>query len=214
MEDKIEIQLIDAVACDQIANVGSDIVELPLDSFLESGVLKEIPFFGTALKIYGIQKEIRNQLFLKKVAHFMFALSDIETARRKQFIDEINRSKENKRKFGEAIILLIERAEDMAKANILGRIIKAYIEDKLDYEKAMRLCKMVDRSYTHDLLYLSKFKDGVQNEHDIAATLFACGFLSFGGLDGGTWDLQGSGGVIYSLNEYGKMIQNYVLTRG
>ncbi|MDU9047491.1 MAG: hypothetical protein Q3M30_01485 [Candidatus Electrothrix sp. Rat3] len=71
---------------------------------------------------------------------------------------------------------------------------------------------MIDRCYVQDLSLLETFTEGPQgNNSPIAETLLSVGFLSNGGLDGGTFDDEDSGGVIYNMNEYGKSLVQYAL---
>jgi hypothetical protein len=206
--EKIEVELVNSVVSANITNLSADILELGLDSFLQNGIVKDIPFFGAFVKIYGAQKEIRNQLFLKKVAQFLFALKETNDIAKIKFLEEMNSSVEKKRSFGEAVILLIDKAEDMLKPYFIGRIMKAYIENKIEYVKAMRICKMIERAYSPDVYYLKDFREGIQKEKDIAASLCYCGFLSDVGIDGGTFEPD-SGGTIYAMNEYGKLFLQY-----
>lgn len=92
-------------------------------------------------------------------------------------------------------------------ADILGHI---------EESTAFRICSMIDRCYVQDLELLKNFSDGTQGDNTpIAETLLSVGFLSNGGIDGGSWGEEvdeDSGGVIYNMNEYGKMFVNYALS--
>ncbi|MEG4082455.1 hypothetical protein [Microcoleus sp. POL10_C6] len=62
-----------------------------------------------------------------------------------------------------------------------------------------------------DLNYLTRFIAGVQSNPNIAASLQSAGLLIFAGMDGGNLGEPFSGGVVYELNEYGKMLLQYGL---
>lgn len=139
----------------------------------------------------------------------MESLSSASTADRTKFVQKLDDEKKLD-EFGETIILLLERAEDMEKPHIIGKILRACIEGNIDYGKAMRLVAIVNRCYTQDLAHLVNFNNGVQENTPVAESLFAAGLLSNGGLEGGTADGSG-GGVIYYLNKYGELLLTYGL---
>jgi hypothetical protein len=113
--------------------------------------------------------------------------------------------------FGETLLLLIDRADSLEKPSILGRLLKHHILGNISYEDAMRLSFIVDRVYMSDLNYLTSFTSGIQSNPDIAASLQSAGLLNWAGMDGGNLGEPSSGGVIYELNDYGKMLLQYGL---
>jgi hypothetical protein len=62
-----------------------------------------------------------------------------------------------------------------------------------------------------DLDYLTRFSSGIQRKPDIDASLQSAGLLKWAGMDGGNLGEPFSGGVIYELNDYGKMLLQYGL---
>ena len=107
--------------------------------------------------------------------------------------------------------MLLDRADDLVKPRLIARIFTAHIDGHFDYAFATRLAKMVDRCYSEDLALLTTFKDGVQSSNEPQAeSLFATGFLSQGGIDGGS-AVDYDGGVIYVLNKYGIKLRAHVL---
>jgi hypothetical protein len=62
-----------------------------------------------------------------------------------------------------------------------------------------------------DLNYLTRFSDGIQSNPNIATSLQSAGLLNFAGMEGGNLGEPFSGGVVYKLNEYGKMLLQYGL---
>ena len=98
----------------------------------------------------------------------------------------------------------------MKKPAIVGKLMAAAASCEIGLDMAMRLSKMVDKSYTEDLDYLKSFRTGIQGEMTpIADALYSAGFLANCGIDGG--DTYGNGGYIFELNEYGKTLATYGL---
>ncbi|MBF0591676.1 MAG: hypothetical protein HQL02_06265 [Nitrospirae bacterium] len=180
-----------------------------LNTFLESGGLDGIPVVGTLNGIWKAGEEITHELFVCKILRFLEAL-DITTPEERSRFTECLESKEKTERFGETILLLIDKIDDTVKAKIIGRIMAALIKGHIDYDKAMRLAYIINRCYAKDLEYLQSFHEGTQGGmSDVADALFSAGLLVNRGIDGGVGDDPESGGTIYALNEYGKMLVEF-----
>ncbi|MFF0952166.1 hypothetical protein ACFYE9_32470 [Rhizobium leguminosarum] len=188
-----------------------DGVSLLADAGLNIGteVLEGFPLVGSLVNGLRAFSEVKNSLELRKIEKFLQGVAQADYAKRKQFTDGLRTSGELE-SFGENILLLMSRLDDMSKPGIVGRVLSVHIEGHIDYEKAMRLAAIVDRSYASDLTYLKSFTPGVQREGtDIAAMLFSVGLLRSAGFDGGLIGDDLSGGTLYDLNEYGKILLEY-----
>lgn len=199
--------LSDSISSDALTAL-SGLADITLDAAIDSEMLNGIPIIGTLISTFRAGKDIRNRLFLRKITIFLQELSSASTSDRTKFAQKFG-TDEARYRFGETIILLLERAESMEKPRIVGRILCACIEGKIEYRKAMRLAAIVDRCYVPDLDYLKGFTDGTQKAVPIAESLLAAGLLSNGGLDGGTDGDEG--GVIFNMNEYGKLLVKHGL---
>ena len=113
--------------------------------------------------------------------------------------------------FGEQLLLLIDRMEDMQKPKILARIMSAAAVGDIPLEKALRLGKQLDRAFSEDLHILIDFQPGVQPDQVVAASLFSAGLLTAAGIDGGRITEEGSGGTMFEMNEYGALLRNFGL---
>lgn len=209
MNEEISIELVNSIAADELISVGFELSEVVLDAALNEGILRDIPVLGTIVGLSRAGLEIRQQLFINKVANFLQELSDVSFEKRRKFVEEMRRDPKQEREFGETLILLIDRADSLRKPSIIGRLLKHHILGDISCEDMTRLSFIVDRVYLSDLNYLAKFTSGVQNNPNIAASLQSAGLLSFTGISGGTFDDPFSGDVVYELNEYGKMLLKY-----
>ena len=211
MGDETGIELINSIATDKLGSVGRDLGEVALDTVLKEGVLRDIPVFNTIVALYQAGVEIHHHLFVRKIINFLRELSSIPLEKRRKFVEEIEQNPRQKRELGETLLLLIDRADSLQKPSILGELLRNHILGNISYEDVTRLSYIVDRVYISDLSYLLQFEPGVQRNSNIAASLQSVGLLSFSGIDGGTFDDEDSGGVIYALNEYGKILLKYGL---
>jgi hypothetical protein len=57
----------------QVVDLGADLFEVAVDTLTDSGVLKDIPVLGSAVKIAVIGKTIHDRIFLTKIHRFLAA---------------------------------------------------------------------------------------------------------------------------------------------
>lgn len=210
MRNSPDTSLTRSVATESLADLLGNISETAIDSVIESGSLRDIPVIGTITGLMKAGRDIRSALFLRKVAVFLQEMSQTSLQDRLRFVTQLD-SEEKQHEFGQAILMLLDRSEDITKPRLIAKVISAHIHGNIDYSKAMRLCAIIDKCYTQDLTLLREFKEGTQGKSTpIAESLLAAGLLSNGGFDGGT--VEGNdGGVIYVMNEYGSFLKQYAL---
>jgi hypothetical protein len=150
----LEIALINEVAGDNLKDLLAEGAELSIDHFLEEGVLKEIPFFGSLYKGYKTAFGIRESIFAKKIFKFLTELSDIPQEKREAFVNKLESNHEYRHKVGEKLLVLIEQLDDIEKPQIIGRLLKASINEKITYEEFLRLASIVDKGFLPDLMKL------------------------------------------------------------
>ncbi len=156
-KENIETSLINSISSDNIKEIVVDAAELSLDQFLEDGVIKDIPIFGTLYKAFKTTQTIRDAIFAKKLFKFLTQLKDIPQDKRKAFVDKIEEKEGEKVKVGQKLLVIIEQLDDIDKAEIIGNLFCATINEKIEYENFLRLSAMVQRAFLPDLL---KIKEG------------------------------------------------------
>ena len=152
-QDSSEVSLINSIASTNLRDMVIDSAEIALDAVMDEGILKEIPFFGFWTKTYGVVTAVREQLFIKKVYSFLRELRDVTTKERRKFVENLGDIKEQ-RKAGEAIILLLDRMDNMAKPVVVGKLYRACIQGHISHDDFLRISTMVERVYYDDLEYL------------------------------------------------------------
>ena len=210
MPESLDGSLVRSLASKSLADELGTIADVVIDSAIESGALDGVPIIGMLVGGIKAGRDIRTNLFVRKVYLFLKELSSLPADKRRHFAEQFDTDKE-RHKFGETVLLLLERAEDMKKPQLIARIMSAHVLGELDLRQAMRLCSIIDRCYTGDLEHLRGFRNGPQGAMTpIAESLFSAGLLSNGGLDGGSAD-GNDGGVIYCINEFGHMLLKHGL---
>jgi hypothetical protein len=127
---------------------------------------------------------------------------------RQIFIDKELSEKRKLELFGDTMLSLIDKADNIQKPELYGRIFKLHIFGECTYSDAIRICTMIEKTFYDDLRYLLNFVNGRQIEDFIAGELYKNGFLDYGGIDGGTFGggLTSKGGLMYNINKYGMLV--------
>ncbi len=203
----IEISVFDSVSKDNLRGILETTAELTLDNILESEELKQIPVFGTLVRVVKLGASLRDRLFARKLLVFLREVASISDEKRIEFVDKLS-SKGNKQWAGEAILLLLERLDDMTKPEIVGKIVCSSILGEIDNEMSLKLSAMVDRAYITDLLSLPDSEVGRGIDPNVAEALASVGLLGRR-MELDVLGLRGRKGAnipVYSLNKYGKAL--------
>lgn len=210
MHHSPDTSLTRSVAKESLADLLGSVSETALDSVIESGTLRDIPIIGLITGTMKASRDIRAALFLRKITIFLQEMSQTSAEDRNRFVAQFD-SDEKQHEFGQTILMLLDRSEDMTKPRLIAKVISAHIQGYIALSKAMRLCAIVDRCYTQDLSLLQEFRDGTQGDATpIAESLLSVGLLSNGGIDGGDMG-KDDGGIIFVMNEYGRLLKQYAL---
>ena len=206
-----ELSLVKSLATPAMGGLFVDMTDTLLDVAITSGALDGIPVVGLFTGTAKAAREVRDRLFVRKISQFLRSFCEATDQEREAFVSSMG-GEEERFKVGEAILMLIEQAEDMQKPVVIGRLFAAAARGRLTLSSATRIAKMVNRSYSEDLPLLQSFTAGVQRgEQDRAAGLYASGFLSFAGIDGGVVSDEESAGVLYEMSEYGSALVEHGL---
>lgn len=131
MKNNIGESLIHSLKSNKVTQIIGDLAEASLDNILDDGFIKELPVFGTLLNIIKTGYSIRDKIFAKKILKFLIGSSGISSLEREDFFNRINEDNNVNEKLGETLIVLLDRIEDLTKAEMLGRAFKSLITNKL-----------------------------------------------------------------------------------
>jgi hypothetical protein len=217
--DRVSTDLVKSLSRDELADVGATVGDIALDSVITSGALDGVPVVGTLVNIARSGAAIRDLVFQRKVIAFLTSFAnESDPTSRKEFVRKIEEQDDGQR-FGETILLLLERMDDLSKPVIVGRLMAAVTRGDMSLKEGLRLSRIVDRAFIEDLLLLPDLNDGkVQPDEGIADALFSAGLLSNDGSDGGTYlsveEGGEPGGTIYSRNRYARLLMEFGLSSG
>ncbi len=141
-----------------ITEFAADAVEFGVDLSLDDGLLKDIPFVGTAFKLYSIGNKVYDKHCLGKLYSFI-----TEINRRNCSQEEKNKrcrkfkANESFRKQElEYLLILIERYIGFEKPQMLAQIYLAYLDGEIDWSELTKYAEIVDRFLPGDKEFLLK----------------------------------------------------------
>lgn len=174
---KLEIALVNSFSSEKLFELKADALEIFFDSTVESGIFKDIPIFGSLLKLSTIGFNIRDRNFAKKVYNFLFEIKDIPQEKRLSFIRELDEKDDLKQTIGETLLILLEKLDHMEKPKILGRLLKAKIEGYIGLSQFLRLSYVVNKVFVYDLYKLKNYTNLLPHEEHISDELNNCGLI-------------------------------------
>jgi hypothetical protein len=212
--ENIEISFIDSITSEKLAEIGSDTAELIFDSFLDNGVLKDIPIFGTLYKLGKAGIGIRDRYFMKKVLKFLFEIKNVTLEDRQKFIDDLEKS--TAQKAGETLLILIDRIDNIEKTSILSNLLRSKVQEKISIEKFLRLAITTEKAFIADLKKLHLYVDNDRYDEDTSESLTSLGLVYMSIIDGGDVAMlesakDSSDGNKYTISNLGREMLMYGL---
>ena len=195
------------------ADLAIDVIDSGFDALVSSGALDGIPIFGLLNGLYKTARHVPEILYQRKIARLLQAVVDASNAdEREKFAEEARQNDEAER-LGETILLFLDKADELQKPALIGRLIAAHIRGDLVRATSFRICAMINRAYYPDLRLLTKFRYGTgAPKQSVFNTLAAVGFLDNVGFDGGisvTDDDLLVGGDLFQINDFGVALLKY-----
>ena len=102
--------------------LGADVLEIGLDQILEEGILKDIPIFGSIVKVGRLVSTVHDAIFTKKVLAFAQSIHSGSGDETKWIQHKEKLMSDSKRLINEVEIILnyIDRHTRCVKSKILG----------------------------------------------------------------------------------------------
>lgn len=130
-----------------ITELAGNTIEFGADLCMEDGILKDIPFVGTAFKLYSIGSKVYDKHCLKKLCSFIIAINsgncskDDQERRRRKFVEDEDFRKQEL----EYLLVLIDRYVGFEKPQMLAKIYLAYLDDRIIWSDLTKYAEVVDR---------------------------------------------------------------------
>jgi hypothetical protein len=204
-------QLVPSIASESVADLMINLADTTVDAAIESGALDGIPVVGLATGAMRATRDIRQAFLVRKLARFLAETAGLTAEERLNFNGKFQ-NEEQAEEFGGLVVVLLDRADDLTKPVILGRLLVAYAKGSFSQDDFFRLARMVERSFTDDLSLLKRFSFGSMPRKEVQAqNLSSIGFLYQAGFDGGEVCNPDSGGILYQISQYGEWVVQHGL---
>jgi len=135
--------------------------EVALKQCVEDSVLKDIPFVGTVVKLYGIGGSIRDSLYAAKINKFLFCLSDVSIKKKNKMKRSVSGRESELDKLSQKILLSLETQTDIEKSEIIANLFIAYMDEKISFANFRRAIDVTTSCFLDDLNEFLK-RDGFQ----------------------------------------------------
>lgn len=141
------------------ATVVSDLAEIGLDSVLQDGLLKDIPFVSTVVSLYHIGSHISELHQIKKLAVFIDEINEniVDEDKRNHYIEKLTNSSKKLNKELEYILVLLNRYLDYYKPRFLAKLYLAYLDNNISWNDFSEYAEIIDRLLLSDFGCLCEF---------------------------------------------------------
>ena len=155
--DKLTADFEKSLFNDSIDIIG-DYIEIGIDSFIEEGILEEIPFVKSIVGVLKIGKNVHDRNLLRQTLIFIkeFNSGNISKDKLVAYKSTIeNNPKKCEAELGR-ILLLLNNFIDIKKSIMLSRIFKAYINEKINWNTFCDYAEVINRIFMEDVELLFK----------------------------------------------------------
>lgn len=159
-----------------ITDLATSFGEVAVDAMMEQGVLRDIPILGSAVGIARASRGVRDALFLTKLQGVIENFEGLSDADKQEMRTRLERDEERER-IGQQLVFVLERADDLNKAKLIGKCLKVYLEGKIDSDMLLRFWHAIDRCFLNDLKYLHLYLFASMIHGEEVGVLVSAGLL-------------------------------------
>lgn len=194
----------------------SEIMEVGLDSILEDGILKDIPFISTAISMYRIGHSVRDRHQLKKLAVFLDQINQgiQDENARQRYIEKLQENQKFRNQELEFILVLIDRYIGYDKPQMLAKLYLSFLNGDITWTEFSVYAEVIDRFLPGDAeLLCTDIPLRIVREReqvDSSARLVSLGLMSehiqWGNFFNGTLKLPNGTEKGYQMTKFGSKL--------
>ncbi len=139
----------------------TDYLEVGIDSFIEDGILKDIPIIKSITAGLKLAKNIHDRNLLKQLLSFIGELNNgtISEEQLNEYKSTIeNNSKKCEEELGK-VLLYLNSFIDKEKSFMLAKLFKQYIKQEINWNEFCEFAEIINRLFIQDLQILKRIKD-------------------------------------------------------
>ncbi len=160
-----------------ITEITPDVVEIILDSFLEDGLLKDVPIVRTCINLIKTSQHIRDKFLLKKLVYFFKEIEKIPQEEKDAFFERVTKNGKSFELIGEVCMHYLDRYDHKDKARIIGKLMRACVNNQLTIEQYLRLIQIIDKAYISDLYQIARHNNACNLPRITKEQLYVIGLL-------------------------------------
>ena len=141
-----------------------DYIELGIDSFINDGILKDVPIVNTIVAVLKVGKNIHDRNLLKQTLTFIneFNSNNISEEIMNEYKANIDQNPKKCEKELGRILLYLNNFIDKEKSIMLAKLFKAYVSRIIDWNEFCEYSEIINRIFLEDLLILKCIKEGIK----------------------------------------------------
>lgn len=136
-----------------IKDVGIDMLEVGIDSFLKEGPIKDIPLVGSIVKTGQFVYNLYDRNLLKQTLVFIqqFNNNTINTVKLEEYRESLkNDFKKAEKELGRVLIIL-NKIIDSEKSTIMAKLYSAYINQDITWKEFCEFSEINERLFVNDI---------------------------------------------------------------
>src|SRR3990167_6755027 len=155
-DEGLEEDVLALIKSSDLQDSVADLSEAGLDQLLQAGFMRDVPVLGGIIGAIRTAGSIRDLLLAKKLARFIRGLQSVPIADRQAF-DRSLAAPEERRRIGEALLLLLDRLDEMSTPELVARLFREYMRGEIGFVMFQRMATAVDRLNLGDFEVLIRF---------------------------------------------------------
>ena len=138
-----------------------DYTDIGIDSFIEEGILKEIPFVRSIVSMLKIGKNIHDRNLLKQTLTFIkeFNSGNISKGKLIAYKSTIENNPQKCEEELGRVLILLNSYVDREKSIMLARLYKSYVMQEINWHEFCEFSEIINRLFIEDLRILKYLQE-------------------------------------------------------
>ncbi len=135
-------------------------IELGIDSFIDDGLLKEVPIVNSIVSVLKVSKSIYDRNLLKQTLTFIneFNSGNLEENVINEYVERISKNEKKCEEELGRVLIILNNNIDKEKSILLAKIFKSYVYSKINWNEFCEFSEILNRVFIQDLVLLKKVR--------------------------------------------------------
>ncbi len=146
-------------AKEALIEMSSSLLDSATKTILHSDALAKLPVVGGVVALGKGALDFRDRQFVSKLLRVLAETSGATGTKKAEFKAKLDADPSTANKAGAILLDIIDKATGAEKAAMIGKVIRAAIEEELDTSLMIDLSEMIQKAYLSDLRALARADD-------------------------------------------------------